>query len=206
MKFFLPAIALTNGFMFYHFHHLGGSPLYEENSLIENLQALFYAIAAIALIPAIIKAGGFQKFFLSSFALLCLTFFLREVDVEKLDVSPVLIALGSGIGRNIILTAGFLGLFIWYLKHHRIGFLKNLPPVTSPVFLFTMLAGILLFAGEACEKIDLVFWEETLELNASVLLLAAAIMSAYQPRPGRATSLTSRKTYAPKCGDTPPLP
>ena len=206
MKLFLIAIALLNGFMYLHYQNSDSAHHYEENSLVENLQALNYALASLILIPAIFKNKGFHKFFLSALALLCLTFFLREVDVERLDVHPLLIALGSGTGRNIILSAGFLGLLVWFLRHHRIGFWGNLPAITSPVFIYTILAGICLFTAEAFEDLRLVFWEESLELSASILILSTAVLSAFCPYLASRRRPTSHKTYAPECDDTLPLP
>ena len=76
--------------------------IYAENGLLENIQVITIAI---------VYQKRTDKLILLFFSFLCLSFALREVDVEDLSIPSVLKYIGSGIGRNVLLAAGFVTMF-----------------------------------------------------------------------------------------------
>ena len=93
--------------------------LYAENGILENTQALVLMISCLIFILPVMYQKRDDKFILMFLSLLCFSFFLREVDVKDFNLPSVLIFIGSGIGRNIILIVGFLALFINFYKNRE---------------------------------------------------------------------------------------
>ena len=53
------------------------------------------------------------------FSLLCFSMVLREVDVENLNVIDDLKFIGHGVGRNTMLTIGFVAIVIYALLDYK---------------------------------------------------------------------------------------
>lgn len=80
-----------------------------ENALMENLQALSLALGALFSSVGLFLPNRRQpRLFFYVLAVLLLGLFLREVDVDRLDLPGILIAVGSGTGRNLLLAAAAL--------------------------------------------------------------------------------------------------
>lgn len=169
---------------------LNDSTVYAENGPLENLQAALLAICSLTfLIPVVLKKPP-VKLILLSCSWLCFSFFLRELDVERLNVPDAVKLIGSGAGRNGMLVLGFLTLLAFaaarfsFYKEAVLLFLKARPGVLM------MLAGVLLFAGEIFEKSHSIrhnaFFEEELELLgfSFILLSAFAVNCGLAPSPG----------------------
>jgi len=79
-------------------HHVHG-----ENALLENLQACFLALGTLLfLLPT--QTNAANSFLNKAFSLLCLSFLLRELDLERFGVPPIIAQLGSGNGRKLLLA------------------------------------------------------------------------------------------------------
>jgi hypothetical protein len=120
-------------------------------------------------------------------SLLCLTLLLREVNVERLNLPGLLIFLGSGSGRNVMLVVLFLMLSAWALLTFSHTF-------DAALRFFRSLPGALLIAAAGCELAGNVFnaamrfprnvfFEETSELAAYCLLLLCAVATGRQRMP-----------------------
>ena len=170
----LPVLAGLNGLFAcavieYELHHL-----HDENSLLENAQALILGAgtAWFALTP---RHDPARDLVYRSLAVLCFSFFLREVDVERLAIPDILRTLGSGSGRLLVLlllwSAVMVGL--WRFCRHA-----------GPVPLWhasrpAAMAGVfvLFVVSLAMDKNWLSaqlprLWEELAETNAYLLLVA----------------------------------
>ncbi len=152
--------------------------LYKENGPLENIQVVTLMLACLVFFTPVVSQKRMDKLILLFFAFLCLSFIVREIDVEKFDIPEILIVLGSGIGRNIILGTGFIAIFSYaffnfsYYKHLSISFLRSKNGVSM------ITAGIFLGIGSAFEHAKLVqhhqFFEEMSELTGYVLILLVA--------------------------------
>ena len=162
---------------FYGVIGLNDFNIFDENSLLENTQAFVLLLVFFLFLVPLFEPFRGDKLIAVFFAILTLAFLLREVDIEKFDLPKILILLGSGNGRNILLALGFLSTlgfalfkFRYYLDLARC-FLRNRTGFA------TLVAGLFLIVGDMFEKIDVpyhVLYEESLELLGYAFLLSAA--------------------------------
>jgi hypothetical protein len=73
---------------------------------MENAQVLAVSLSLVLFLFAAVSSDTCERFFYSSLVLLCVTFLLRELDMEDYGLHPVITGLTSGPGRNLLL--GFL--------------------------------------------------------------------------------------------------
>ena len=176
-------IALFTGVFFwlgYSVYILDQSDIYAENGVLENIQVFTLLAACITFFLPVIYQKREDKLILVFFALLCLAFILREVDVEKLDIPSILIFMGSGIGRNILLAFGFITIIIYAVLNNT--YYQNLVKVfiLSKEGILLIIAGLLLGIGDYFEHAKLlhhhVFIEEMFELSGYTVILLTALM------------------------------
>jgi len=146
---------------------------------LENLQALLLVSACVIFISAILRGQRSDKLILFACALLCYGFFLRELDVQKLDVPPLLILLGSGSGRNLTLLLTTLLLLVMAGRNARHYVRAVKAYMRLPLFWLFLAAAVVLYLGDYFETADALlhheFIEEGLELLAYGLILLAAL-------------------------------
>ncbi|BCR04440.1 hypothetical protein DESUT3_15090 [Desulfuromonas versatilis] len=89
----------------------------EENRLMENLQALSLLAGLVCACATLMDKNRVSPSWLPwMLTLFFFTLFLREVDFERLDLPPLIAALGSGSGRNLLLSAGWAAGFGVFLR------------------------------------------------------------------------------------------
>jgi hypothetical protein len=158
--------------------------VYGENGPLETLQAILLATSSLIFISSAVIDKAANKLILAGCSLLCLTFTLRELDAEKLDLPLALKIVTSGVGRNVIISLAFMALFIltarrfsFYCKA-AVQFLRSKPGI------LLLLGGLFLLAGDLFEKSESlphhVYFEEISELFSYCLLL----LSAFATLPG----------------------
>tara|TARA_B110000879_G_scaffold138355_1_gene180469 strand:+ start:432 stop:1031 length:600 start_codon:yes stop_codon:yes gene_type:complete len=162
---------------FYAVMLLDDPTVYAENNLLESTQVLTLALALVFFLVPVFDSVRNDRLIATFMSLLSLGFILRELDVEQFDLPNILIVLGSGKGRNLLLGAGLLLTFAtalfkfrYYLSLSRC-FFRHGAGIT------TLLAGLFLVIGDMFEKIDIpyhVLYEESLELIGYAILLLAA--------------------------------
>ena len=157
---------------------LNQTTIYKENGLLENAQVLILSFACLTFLLSAVHRQRNDKLLFLFFALICLSCVLRELDVEDLNVPDFLIFIGSGIGRNVILTIGFMAIFIYAafnFAHYKEISRKFL---YSKNCLLIIGAVIFLCIGSLFEKLSTVphhvFYEEILELAGFLLVLLMA--------------------------------
>lgn len=154
--------------------------IYAENGLIENSQACLLAISCIIYLANVALEEKPKKLILLTCSLLCYTFLLRELDIEKFDIPYTLKLIGSGVGRNTTIGAAFAAIFVYvalrnysYYKKTALKFIGS-----RPGFLL-MAVGAFLLIGDYFEKHKTithhVFFEETFELFAYVLIVLSSL-------------------------------
>ena len=82
----------------YEYHHL-----YSENALLENLQGAFLLVSTVAYFGLASRSLGHLRSAYLGTALLCFSFFTRELDLELLPVIEHVGFLFHGIGRTLML-------------------------------------------------------------------------------------------------------
>lgn len=78
----------------------------EENGFLENMQVAFLTLGMLGFLFNCF-ANNLKSFAFFG-ALICLSFILREIDVELLDIASIIKTLGSGQGRNILMATLFI--------------------------------------------------------------------------------------------------
>jgi hypothetical protein len=156
----------------------GQAHIYAENRLLENVQAVVLAVACLVFLASAVRHQGADRLVLLLCSLLCYSFVLRELDVERLDVPEVLKLIGSGTGRNVTLAAAFIALFSCAAmqgsrcKRVVADFLRSRAGV------LLLAGGAFLLLGDGAEKFKTlahhVYFEEVLELLGYVSILLSA--------------------------------
>lgn len=78
----------------------------EENGFLENMQVAFLTLGMLGFLFNCF-ANNLKSFAFFG-ALICISFILREIDVELLDIASIIKTLGSGLGRNILMATLFI--------------------------------------------------------------------------------------------------
>ena len=121
---------------------LNDAGIVKENGLLENVQVIILALACLVYLAPIALEKRADKLILLFCSLLCLSFMLRELDVERFAAVPdVLKLIGSGIGKRLILGAGFISIIIY--ASLNFSYYKNV----AGVFLRSIFGRLLVFAG-----------------------------------------------------------
>jgi hypothetical protein len=169
---------------------LNDAGILKENGLLETVQAIILALACLVYLAPIALEKRTDKLILLLCSLLCLSFVLRELDVEKFAAVPDALKLvGSGIGKRLILGAGFISILIYaslkfsYYKNSVVGFLGS---IVGRLLVF---ACIILLIGAYFDKHDSIpnqaYYEEMSEYCGYFFIYLSAITIV-------AESITSR--------------
>ena len=150
--------------------------VFDENNILENLQALtLLAVIAVYIIP-IFQSHRTDRLLCLFFVWLAIFFFLREVDVERLNVHAFWHKWGAGSGRNLLLGIGLACMVLLALMKLSVYITLAKSFVSSAAGMMAIKAGALLLVGDLCEKLTFthnVFYEEVFELIAYGVLLRA---------------------------------
>lgn len=171
--------------------------VYAENGPIEIMQASLIAISCFLFItPLALKKNSEKLTHLFCFWL-SYSFIVRELDIERLDAHDLLVLIGSGIGRNIILTVGFISLTGYALSKFTYYKAVGLAFLKSKTGLLLMLGGLFLVIGTLFEMSSSinqnVLFEELFELGGYSFILISALSLNFsssaekssEPMPGR---------------------
>jgi hypothetical protein len=156
---------------------LGDVSVYDENHLLENIQALTLGLSLLLFLIPLADSSRNDRLIAAFFSVLVLGFILRELDVEKFDLPSVVVFLGSGKGRNAMLAIGFFVVLSVAVFNFRYYFSLAKCFIRSRVGITALTAGIFLVVGDMFEKINIpyhVLIEESLELIGYTILLSAA--------------------------------
>ena len=111
MKSSMLALVLIVGVIFWSLFSgvwLENSSVFKENGLLENTQAFTLTITLLFFLVPTFNRFRSDRLLGVFFSFLTLGFILRELDIETFDLPNILILLGSGQGRNLLLAVGIL--------------------------------------------------------------------------------------------------
>ena len=162
----------------------GMSQLHAENNLLENIQVTLLVLTTLAFLTHLLLAGKYHHAFALYVALFCFSSILRELDVETFAIPEILILLGSGTGKKIMLASLWLflaGYSVINYQKIKPRYWRDLALEKSTLIIF--LGGCLLIFGGLFDRriIDVYhyqFYEELLETNGYFMIWVGAIMSA----------------------------
>lgn len=169
--FLLTNIVLAYMIIFFEHHHL-----HEENGVMENAQALLLGAGTVIYLKFFL-ADRNENFFYGALSLLCFSFLLRELDVEDFSLPIILIQLGSGTGRNIMLFSLWCLMAYGFVFRIEDKFLVVHTFIKGRLFRYLQLTLLLLIVSAIFDRRILVLqhsrlFEELFEINAYLMLLA----------------------------------
>ena len=92
----------------------------KEDDLMENQQAMALAIGVLISSSGLfLPDSRYPRFVFYVLTSFLLALFLREVDIDRFDLPGILIALGSGSGRNLLLAGAALFVLALFAKDYR---------------------------------------------------------------------------------------
>lgn len=152
--------------------------IYAENGPLEVLEAILLAMSCIVFLVAVVFQKQPARLLCLFCAVLCYSFVVRELDVERLNVHRYVKFLGSGVGRNTTLAAAFTAILVYAgfnfscYKKAGMQFLKSRPGISL------MVGGLFLLLGGVFEKnhsiVHNAYFEEIFELIGYVFILLSA--------------------------------
>lgn len=161
----------------YDYYIVGNTTLSDEGAFIENVTALSFLFACITLLFQSLNKKGLERLNTLFFATTSLLFFIREIDLDQTSTPSLIYFFSDGIGRSILFVILYLSFIILAITRHQVlristirGYLK------SHVTRLVIIACFGIIAGALLEELHLQFLEELSEMNASLLLLLAAII------------------------------
>ena len=168
----------------YSYFALGNLQISQEDGFLENGQVFFLIAACILFLIPVFKRCTNGRLILLFCSWLCLNFVLREVDVENYDVPGWMIFIGSGMGRNLILLAGYVAIFMAASLKMKYYFGQSLRFLRSKEAFLLILGGVFLILGLVFEKYWDVphheFWEELMEFVGYFLIVLSSIASNFR--------------------------
>ena len=164
----------------YSVYFLNQLSIYAENGWLENTQVVTLILSCITFLFPVISQKREDKLILVFFSFLCFSFVLREVDVENLDIINSLKFIGHGVGRNIMLSVGFIAIGIYVMLNYK--YYKKL----AKEFIISLMGRVIIIAGfllcisyffeHHSSILHHVFLEEAFELSGYVLILIVALI------------------------------
>ncbi|MEA3469386.1 MAG: hypothetical protein U9R57_14330 [Thermodesulfobacteriota bacterium] len=168
-------------FIAYQVIGLKASHLHAENGFLENLQAVLLVLSIVVFLSQLFLTSKYNRIFPLGGAFLCFAFLLREIDIEDLDVPAIIIFLGSGTGRNVMVALLATVLIVYAVIHfHEIK--NDIPAFFIEKSSLTILVGLILLVsgGVFDKKIHLAhyqFYEEIIEVTGYYLVFTGAVMA-----------------------------
>lgn len=153
----------------------GFSQWHDENAVLENIQAALLLCGSILGLP-IRSASRISNALRVLFCVLCVSFLLRELDIDRMDLPMVIQVMGSGEGRVFTLA------LLWSFALYRL-YSSGLVPrialtvfVRSPQFRVLLAVIVLLLLSLVFDKQFIAvthprLFEELAETNAYLLLV-----------------------------------
>jgi len=158
-------------------HFRNGLILFNEGGFIETITAQAFIFSGILLLSRLHQKNSIERDLTALFGTTCLLFFVREVDMEKLDVPAIFQFLGADLGRDSLFALIYVIIFIrLILKTRRTLSTTIKTCLKSLVAIIVMPGCVLLIIGSTCENFNFVFAEELLEMNGSLLIALAAVV------------------------------
>ncbi|GAB5498647.1 MAG: hypothetical protein PsegKO_09580 [Pseudohongiellaceae bacterium] len=186
-------VVLVNSLFVYLVMAMGLDWVHSENALLENLQASLLAVSSIFYLWLAGKTGSPEKFLHLTLALLSFSFISRELDLERLPVPLFVQLVGSGFGRNLLLTLLWTWLLVILLKKvaDKRQFIADYL-LTPNCLLLAFALSLLIFSALIDRQLvpleEARLFEELAETNAYIFVLLPALSRMRQFSKSRSVS------------------
>ncbi|MFT6180147.1 MAG: hypothetical protein ACI9NQ_001739 [Paracoccaceae bacterium] len=169
---------ILNGLTLHEVYFCRNMAICEEGEFVEVISAFCYLFAAILTFFRSFHRSGLEQKLTWAFSITSLLFFVRELDMEHLNIPRILITMGTGTGRDVLFVTLYLVLMasvFWSETSRRALNLKTV--FRSKVIVVAAIGGVLLTLGSIFEHLHLDSIEEIFEMNGALLILLAAILN-----------------------------
>lgn len=178
----LGIMAIINIPTLYERFHNNNVSLSDEGGFIENITAFVFLFSGLFLMFQILNKIGLERKTTQIFAITCIAFFFREVDVEDYNVPSFIHLIGQGVGRNILFISLYAIIIIPTIFKYWGGLLKKIVQcLKSDVSIIVLIACAVILLGGVFEKNNNPFFEELLEMNGAFLIMLASIIHLKVP-------------------------
>lgn len=167
---------------FYEYYALSNLTIVDEGAFIETLSACAFFCAGTILLFQLSHKKGLEKLNTAFFATSCFLFFIKEVEMEHINPPQLILFFSDGIGRATLFIGTYITIITLAITRYKVlnaqairGYLK------SPITKIVIAACLAILAGEILEELHLQLLEELSEMNASLLILLAAIIHQKEP-------------------------
>lgn len=189
----LAIMIMINVLAWYEVCVVGNVGLYDEGGFIESVSAMAFLFSGVLLCFLSLDRLGFERRLTQFFSTTCVVLYLREVDVEKLNVPEFLKFIGADTGRDVLFSGLFLYIIVMVLLRDREGLWDKVRGCFKSVVSRTVLIGsACLLSGAIFEELDFVFYEEVMEMNGALLILLAAFLHIKAPISNEVSELDAR--------------
>lgn len=155
----------------------GNHSVCDEGDLVESISAFCYLAAAIVMFFRATHREALEQKMTLFFGLTCLLFFIREIDLEDLDIPTFFQFVGSGSGRDVIFLSAYLLIVVAALRLRKRAIWGDIAAIfRSNVIRIAVVGAVLLLLGSFAERSHSDVLEEILEMNGSMLILLAALL------------------------------
>lgn len=151
---------------------LNGVRISHEHGPMENAQAWFLLIGCCLFVTLAAKMNiRNYRILFATLGLFYLSFFLREVEVEDLNIPYILILIGSGVGKKYLLATCWLIALSFFFFH------------TTPTWLafkqwFSTFAGLTIALGGIFYLLGMPFDKKVFDLDYEMNVLAEEILES----------------------------
>ena len=182
---------ILSGLTLHEVYFCHNAAICQEGEFVEGISAFSYLFAAILTFFRSFHRSGLEQKLTWIFSITSLLFFVRELDLEDLNIPSVLITMGTGTGRDLLFVTLYVVIIssmLWSESNrHALNFKGVLQ---SEVVLVAVIGCVLLTLGSFFEHLHSDSIEEILEMNGSLLILLAAILHERIPmNPSTGTKL-----------------
>lgn len=178
----LGMMVMINILAFYEVCFEGNVGLYDEGGFIESVSAMAFLFSGVLLFFLSLDKLGFERRLTQFFSTTCVVLYLREVDVEKLNIPDFIKFIGADTGRDVLFSLLFVYIIAMVLLRHRVGLINKVKSCfRSSVSITVLIGSACLLSGAVFEECDLVFYEEVMEMNGALFILLASVFHVKEP-------------------------
>jgi len=201
MKIFLKtALLLTIHSFFWTWLYRMNYVTPAENGIMENTQILFLAVSSLLFFKSSLHQDQKDKKFLFlGLAILSFNFMVREIEINKLEISvhPFLLWLRHGSGFNLIMGSVWGIFLIKTFRHTKTVWKYFVTWMTSANGMMFLVGGIFLIISIPLDKEVLGlsekmtnYTEELFELNGFLLMLISSLLTYLRFRHSSQTTVS----------------
>jgi hypothetical protein len=170
----------------------GNAELFAEGAFIEDISFFSFLCGALTLFASACYRSGFDRYLTLVFATTCLLLFLREVEIEELNIPFPIKEIFSDTAKDLLFGIIYLGFIVTFFTRYRHQLRATPRLLRSSVAIWVLVGCVVCVIGSAFEDLDRVFVEELLESNGAFLILVGALLHIFEP--GNLTARITEKS------------